>query len=157
MKEFDELLNNIDVSNLKGEDEVRKYYSILIDFFSAHRQLLLRSRRLNVYRNVLQSNTLNNITINNIDKELTLNTLYTIYLNKLLSLLDKSNYEDIYRLCIIIINNYCNNVRYLQGKIRQEKLKLKNINYNSNISYNTKEFNDFIKEKYEKIKNNKSK
>ena len=157
MKEFDELLNNIDVSNIQGEDEVRKYYSILIDFFSAHRQLLLRSRRLNDYKNMLLSNNLNNITINSIDKELALNTLYNMYLNKLLSLLDKSNYEDVYRLCIIIINNYCNNVRYLQEAIRQEKLKIKNINYDSNIRYNSKEFNIFIKEKYETIKNKKSK
>ena len=94
---------------------------------------------------------------NSIDKELALNTLYNMYLNKLLSLLDKSNYEDVYRLCIIIINNYCNNVRYLQEAIRQEKLKIKNINYDSNIRYNSKEFNIFIKEKYETIKNKKSK
>ena len=106
---------------------------------------------------MLLSNNLNNITINSIDKELALNTLYNMYLNKLLSLLDKSNYEDVYRLCIIIINNYCNNVRYLQEAIRQEKLKIKNINYDSNIRYNSKEFNIFIKEKYETIKNKKSK
>ena len=155
MIEFDELLNSIDISNIKSEEEVRSYYSILIDFFSAHRKVLLKNKKNNIIKNQIINNEINTMTIDIYNQELKLNTIYNLYLNKLLSLLDSNNYKEIYKLGIIIINNYSNNIRFFQEAIRKEKLKLKNIYYNSNINKDSKDFNDYIKEKYENIKSKK--
>ncbi len=155
MIEFDELLNSIDISNIKSEEEVRSYYSILIDFFSAHRKILLKNKKNTIIKNQIINNEINTMTIDIYNQELKLNTIYNLYLNKLLSLLDSNNYKEIYKLGIIIINNYSNNIRFFQEAIRKEKLKLKNIYYNSNINKDSKDFNDYIKEKYENIKSKK--
>ena len=94
--DYEKYLETIDVSDVTDSDYVSGYFGIVLEYMKEHR-IGIKENRLNCeVKSILGRDVSDVLRI--YDKELELNSIYNVYFNRCLNILDDDNYIDVYRL-----------------------------------------------------------
>ncbi|MBQ1551042.1 MAG: hypothetical protein IIZ67_02975 [Bacilli bacterium] len=148
--DYEKYLETIDVSDVTDSDYVSGYFGIVLEYMKEHR-IGIKENRLNCeVKSILGRDVSDVLRI--YDKELELNSIYNVYFNRCLNILDDDNYIDVYRLGKTTFYSYVLNISYYNGRIQSNNLSRKNIFYRSKYNEDYKEFGEFHKDRLHRIK-----
>ena len=148
--DYEKYLETIDISGVTDREYVSTYYGVALEYMRVHRKAI-KDNKLNCAVKSIIGSDISDV-LGFYDKELKLNSIYNIYLNRCLYILDDENYLDVYKLGRVTLYSYYHNVGYYNGRIRRFNLSRKGILYSSNYSEDYKEFDRFHNKKLMGIK-----
>lgn len=148
--DYEKYLETIDVSDVTDSDYVSGYFGIVLEYMRNHRSGIKENRNRCEVKSILGRDVSDVLAI--YDKELELNSIYNVYFNRCLNVLDDDNYIDVYRLGKTTFYSYVLNISHYNGRIRSKNLSRKNIFYRSKYNEDYKEFGEFHKDRLHRIK-----
>ena len=148
--DYEKYLETIDVSDVTDSDYVSGYFGIVLEYMKEHRAGIKENRLRCEVKSILGRDVSDVLRL--YDKELELNSIYNIYFNRCLNILDDDNYIDVYRLGKTTFYSYVLNISHYNGRIRSNNLSRKNIFYRSKYNEDYKEFGEFHKDRLHRIK-----
>ncbi len=148
--DYEKYLETIDISNVTDRDYVSTYYGVALEYMRVHRKAIKKNKVSCEVKSIIGTDI--SAVLGLYDKELELNSIYNIYLNRCLNILDDENYLDVYKLGRVTLYSYYHNIGYYNGRIRRFNLSRKSILYSSNYSEDYKEFDRFHNKKLKGIK-----
>ncbi len=148
--DYEKYLETIDVSDVTDSDYVSGYFGIVLEYMKEHRAGIKENRLKCEVKSILGRDVSDVLRL--YDKELELNSIYNIYFNRCLNILDDDNYIDVYRLGKTTFYSYVLNISHYNGRIRSNNLSRKNIFYRSKYNEDYKEFGEFHKDRLHRIK-----
>lgn len=148
--DYEEYLETIDVSDVTDSDYVSGYFGIVLEYMRNHRIGIKENRLRCKVKSILGRDVSDVLRI--YDEELELNSIYNVYFNRCLNILDDDNYTDVYRLGKTTFYSYVINISYYNGRIQSKNLSRKNIFYRSKYNEDYKEFDEFHKKRLNRIK-----
>ena len=148
--DYEKYLETIDVSDVTDSDYVSGYFGIVLEYMRNHRSGIKENRNRCEVKSILGRDVSDVLAI--YDKELELNSIYNVYFNRCLNVLDDDNYIDVYRLGKTTFYSYFLNISHYNGRIRSNNLSRKNIFYRSKYNEDYKEFGEFHKDRLHRIK-----
>lgn len=148
--DYEKYLETIDVSDVTDSDYVSGYFGIVLEYMRDHRIGIKENRNRCEVKSILGRDVSDVLAI--YDKELELNSIYNVYFNRCLNVLDDDNYIDVYRLGKTTFYSYVLNISHYNGRIRSNNLSRKNIFYRSKYNEDYKEFGEFHKDRLHRIK-----
>ncbi len=148
--DYEKYLETIDISEINSSDDVFAYYGLILEFMSAHRTGI-KDNKTDCKIKALSGRDVSEV-LKIYDKELELNSIYNVYFNRCLNILDDDNYIDVYKLGMVTFHSYYNNIGYYNDKIQSMNLSRKSIFYNGKYSCDYKEFDKFHKERLSRIR-----
>jgi hypothetical protein len=148
--DYEKYIETIDVSDVTDSDYVFGYFGIVLEYMRNHRIGIKENRNRCEVKSILGRDVSDVLAI--YDKELELNSIYNVYFNRCLNVLDDDNYIDVYRLGKTTFYSYVLNISHYNGRIRSNNLSRKNIFYRSKYNEDYKEFGEFHKDRLHRIK-----
>lgn len=148
--DYEKYLETIDVSDVTDSDYVSGYFGIVLEYMRNHRIGIKENRNRCEVKSILGRDVSDVLAI--YDKELELNSIYNVYFNRCLNVLDDDNYIDVYRLGKTTFYSYVLNISHYNGRIQSNNLSRKNIFYRSKYNEDYKEFGEFHKDRLHRIK-----
>ena len=148
--DYEKYLETIDVSDVTDSDYVSGYFGIVLEYMKEHRAGIKENRLRCEVKSILGRAVSDVLRL--YDKELELNSIYNIYFNRCLNILDDDNYIDVYRLGKTTFYSYVLNISHYNGRIRSNNLSRKNIFYRSKYNEDYKKFGEFHKDRLHRIK-----
>ncbi len=148
--DYEKYLETIDVSDVTDSDYVSGYFGIVLEYMRDHRIGIKENRNRCEVKSILGRDVSDVLAI--YDKELELNSIYNVYFNRCLNVLDDDNYIDVYRLGKTTFYSYVLNISHYNGRIQSNNLSRKNIFYRSKYNEDYKEFGEFHKDRLHRIK-----
>ena len=148
--DYEKYLETIDVSDVTDSDYVSGYFGIVLEYMRDHRIGIKENRNRCEVKSILGRDVSDVLAI--YDKELELNSIYNVYFNRCLNVLDDDNYIDVYRLGKTTFYSYVLNISHYNGRIQSNNLSRKNIIYRSKYNEDYKEFGEFHKDRLHRIK-----
>ena len=147
--DYEEYLETIDVSDVTDSDYVSGYFGIVLEYMRDHRIGIKENRFRCKVKSILGRDVSDVLRL--YDKELELNSIYNVYFNRCLNILDDDNYIDVYRLGKTTFYSYVLNISHYNGRIRSNNLSRKNIFYRSKYNKDYKEFDEFHNKRLNRI------
>lgn len=148
--DYEKYLETIDVSDVTDSDYVSGYFGLVLEYMRDHRIGIKENRNRCEVKSILGRDVSDVLAI--YDKELELNSIYNVYFNRCLNVLDDDNYIDVYRLGKTTFYSYVLNISHYNGRIQSNNLSRKNIFYRSKYNEDYKEFGEFHKDRLHRIK-----
>ena len=148
--DYEKYLETIDISGVTDRDYVSTYYGVALEYMRVHRKAIKDNKLNCAVKSIIGSNISD--VLGFYDKELKLNSVYNVYLNRCLNVLDDDNYIDVYRLGKTTFYSYVLNISHYNGRIQSNNLSRKNIFYRSKYNEDYKEFGEFHKDRLHRIK-----
>lgn len=148
--DYEKYLETIDVSGVTDSDYVSGYFGLVLEYMRDHRIGIKENRNRCEVKSILGRDVSDVLAI--YDKELELNSIYNVYFNRCLNVLDDDNYIDVYRLGKTTFYSYILNISHYNGRIQSNNLSRKNIFYRSKYNEDYKEFGEFHKDRLHRIK-----
>lgn len=148
--DYEKYLETIDLSDVKDSDFVHSFYGVVLEYMRNHRTAIKKNRFNCEIKSIMGRDVSEVLAI--YDKELELNSIYNVYLNRSLNMLDDDNYIDVYKLGRVTYFSYVCNIYFYNDRIKSNNLSRKNIFYNGKYDSDYKEFDKFHESKLGRIK-----